>query len=298
MSLGARALRLAALAEGQLGRVVAPVLMSPLGRRSRRTAQPVTGDGAVIVSLTSYGTRLQRVHYAIEAIAAGTVRPARLILWIDEGTVIENLPPALLRLRDRGLEIRPTPDIGPYKKIIPALAESLRPDGGRMPVVTADDDVLYPRNWLQRLLARAATEPGLVHCYRAREVVVDGDALAPYANWPVCVSDAPGFDRIATGVSGVYYPPALLDALAAAGDGFTAKAPRADDLWAHHTAVVAGLRVRQLSRMPRHFPEIPGTRQNSLYSSNLRRGANDPQIAAIYSAEAIARVRADAEARR
>ena len=266
-----------------------------LAARNRRSTTPVTGEAPLIVSLTSYGPRLGVVHLAIESIAAGTVRPQRLILWVDEGTDIEALPAAVLRLRGRGLEIRPTLDLGPYKKIIPTLPETVQAGGGRLPVVTADDDVLYPRSWLSRLIGAAAADPELVHCFRARDVVVHDGQLAPYAQWRLCVNTRPGFDRIATGVSGVYYPPALLDALAAGGDAFREKAPRADDLWAHHTAVAAGIRIRQVSSLARHFPEIPGTRQSSLYASNLKQGANDPQIAATYTPAAIERIQADRE---
>ncbi len=79
-----------------------------------------------MVSLTSYGTRIGRVAYAIESIAAGTARPRRLVLWLDDPTRFAARPAALRRLERRGLEVRLTENLGPHTKYFPSLAAGPR----------------------------------------------------------------------------------------------------------------------------------------------------------------------------
>ena len=92
------------------------------------------GNSGPVVSLTTYGKRVQAVYLAIESIARGSALPSRLILWIDDPALYANLPPTLLRLKRRGLEIRYCKNFGPHKKYYPYV-ESQR--AFNAPLVTA-----------------------------------------------------------------------------------------------------------------------------------------------------------------
>lgn len=289
LTLADRRLRVAELLADGADNLRAPAFRRALARRNLRSAEAVTGDAPVIVSLTTFGHRLADVHLVIESIGAGRVRPARLILWVDDEATAAEPPEELRRLVARGLEVRATRDLGPYKKFYPALAE--RTAGQYL--ATADDDVLYPRHWLERLLAAALAEPELVHCYRARVIQFEGEGLAPYDSWPKCYSAEASRVHFPTGVSGVIYPPRLLGALQDAGDAFLATAPRSDDVWLHYTAVTNGYRIRQLSAAPRHFPWIPGSQTVALFSTNQHQGGNDPQLRATHTAKSLALIRED-----
>lgn len=248
--------------------------------RNTRSSESVLGDGPVVVSLTSYGARVRRVAYAIESIAAGSVRPRRLILWLDEPLSAADLPPALLRLRDRGLEILETVDYGPHKKYFPYATSQ---EHHELPLATADDDVLYPRDWLFGLLSAQQDLPDAVHCYRANVVPVVDGAITPYASWPRCTSARPSSRHFATGVSGVIYPQAMLGDLARRGTEFIEKAPTADDIWLHWVALQLGLPVRQVNARPVHFPFIPGSQVTSLAAANVQGGGNDRWISGLYA---------------
>jgi hypothetical protein len=253
--------------------------------RNRLSSAPVRGQVPVVVSLTSYGTRVDTVAYAVESIAAGRARPQRLILWLDDPDQFDDRPAALRRLEARGLEVRLTEDLGPHKKYFPALPLALE-DG--VALATADDDTLYPRHWLARLAEAAQRHPDTIHCYRASVVQLDGDRLAPYDRWPRCQDTVASLARFATGVSGVWYPPAMLAALHRRGTDFLRYVPRADDIWLHWVAVRSGIPVRQLSPVPRHFPYIPGTQTQTLVQENVAGGGNDRLLAGLYEASDIA----------
>jgi len=252
-----------------------------LNRVSRRS---VTGSGPVIVSLTTFGERAAISGYAIESIARGAVRPSRLILWLDDRSILNDPPAPLRRLVARGLELRATPDYGPHKKYYPAVKESI---AGDLPLVTADDDTLYPRQWLAKLLKAYADHPDEVACHRAWVVRVEDGGITPYDTWPNCRSSQASPANFATGVSGVLYPPRMQAALAELGTGFVEVAPRTDDIWLHRAALRSGIPIRQVSSRPVHFPTIPGTHESSLMRENVGGSGNDAAIRRAYDARDI-----------
>lgn len=240
------------------------------------------GNPGPVVSLTTYGKRARVVYLAIESIARGRVLPSRLILWVDDAALYENPPGALLRLRRRGLEIKLCRNYGPHKKYYPYVESQ---SVFNAPLVTADDDVIYPRSWLAGLMAAHRQFPDCVNCYRARVITLRDGKIAPYRQWPLCRSDRAGLTTVSTGVSGVIYPVALLGDLKSAGTAFESCCPKADDLWLHVQAIRAGCYIRQIQPKPIHFPLIPGTQETSLYAENCAfDDGNDRQLAVTYEA--------------
>jgi len=247
--------------------------------RNRFSTAPVLGDAPAMVSLTSYGSRIDTVAYTIESIAAGTVRPQRLVLWLDDPQRFAERPAALRRLERRGLEVRLTENRGPHTKYFPSLGLALA-DG--LPLVTADDDILYPPGWLAGLVAAGREHPEVVNCYRASVIALRDGAVAPYVTWPRCKDVKTSAAHFATGVSGVRYPTTMLEALSEHGDEFAHRSPKADDIWLHWVALRAGIGVRQVSPRAVHFPYLPGTQEETLVSGNIGLGANDRYVAGLY----------------
>lgn len=260
------------------------------------SSESVTGAGVVVVSLTTYGRRTEFVHLAVESIVRGTVRPGRIILWLDEADAMANPPKALLRLARRGLEIKQCSNYGPHKKYYPYV-EALT--SGRLPepLVIVDDDFIYPQDWLQSLLDSYSEYPDSVSCTRAHEFQID-DTARPYSQWPSCRSDRPSFQTFATGVGGVLYPPSVQLAIKSYGTAFEACAPRADDVWLHYVAISNGNKIRQVHPIPLdlEFKILPFGQKTSLQVENVGLAANDKQIANTYDERALDILR-DAAAR-
>lgn len=257
----------------------------------------VTGSAPVVVSLTSHGQRLRTVHHAIESIAMGSVKPTRLILVVDSAADrarVDQLS-AIQRLRRRGLEILTSSPVGPHAKYYPYVASE---DSHPVPLVTADDDILYPPRWLESLLAAYQGQSDVIHCFRAHRFVISEGKPALYASWPPVSDCRPSYASFLTGVSGVIYPPSFLDELRERGEGFLQSAPKADDVWLNAVAVQAGYRVAQVGSMSEHFPVLIGTQATALWRHNTDAApdgptANDHQILASYTPEALDRVSRD-----
>ncbi|MCC3277233.1 MULTISPECIES: hypothetical protein [unclassified Arthrobacter] len=255
-----------------------------LAMRNARSGAPVTGTAPVVVSLTSYGRRLETVHLAIESIGRGSVRPRRLLLWVEDPRVAASPPAELARLQARGLELRLSEGYGPHTKYYPYVASTPK---HTLPLVTADDDIIYPRHWLHALLRSYAASPDVVSCHWANRMTVTGGAIGQYRSWVPSRTADKRRDSLALGVSGVLYPPHMLDRLASAGASFRDLSPTADDIWLHWVALRGGVPVRQVSPVPRHFPVIPGSQDTRLLSVNVSQGRNDEWIRGLYTEEDI-----------
>lgn len=258
------------------------LLSTSLANRFDRS--PVTDPKGPVVSLTTYGKRLKTVHLTIESIARGRVRPSRLILWLDAASLSNQLPAGIGRLQARGLEVRSCKDVGPYKKFYPYV-ESL--GSFDRPLVTADDDVLYPEDWLMLLVEGLERFPDVVNCHRAHVIALDEDGFTSYERWKMAESTEPSFRNFATGVGGVIYPPHFLSVLKQAGTGFLDCCRRSDDIWLHAQALRAGYKVRQVRREQFRVLEIPGSQSNGLFHQNVAYGGNDMQLVATYRASDI-----------
>jgi DNA-directed RNA polymerase subunit K/omega len=244
-----------------------------------------TGSAPVVVSLTTYGERIHTVSVAIESIARGKVRPQRLLLWLDSREQIEARPESLRRLERRGVEILLTANYGPHTKYYP-FVQSL--ERHHVPLVTSDDDVIYPSNWLARLMSANEQHREAISGHWISIMGISGDRVADYATWVRAHDTAVRPTNFALGVSGVIYPPAMLEELKRRGDGFVAACPGADDLWLKWVALRAGIPVRQVGPVPHHFPIIPRSQKQSLMQSNVGENRNDHWIRGLYSAEDLA----------
>src|ERR1700736_1159595 len=77
-----------------------------LALRNKTAQNPAVAPSGPVVSVTTYGKRIESAYLALESIADGSVLPSRMILWLDESEKLKNLPHSLRRLEDRGLEIK------------------------------------------------------------------------------------------------------------------------------------------------------------------------------------------------
>lgn len=255
-----------------------------LDERNVRCSESVLQKGGPVLSLTTFGTRLQQVYYTLESIGAGRLRPSRLVLWVSPNVAQDGLPIELVRLQKRGLEVCACDDVGPHTKYFHAVNHG----SPSCDLVTADDDVLYPSDWLELLVLASQRLPETVVAHRARVIRFQSTGvLAPYTQWSHCASSAASALNFALGVGGVLYPVNMQKALRAAGDGFARCCPRADDVWLKAIALRNETMVAQIASAVPEVINLPGARLSGLARKNVAEGGNDVQIDATFSASEI-----------
>lgn len=255
-------------------------------RNTLSRASIVEPGSAESVSMTSHGERLRNTWVAIESIGRGTVRPGRLILWLDQPR--KRLPWRLRRLQRRGLEvIYVEPGLRVHTKYWPYVTSAKL--GG--PLVLADDDIVYPPTWLQGLRTAHAESPGCIVAYRAHTIAMTSPSeFAPYTTWPSCEDASPSYAHFATTVSGQLLPLRIQEALRDEGPGFLMTSPTSDDLWIHRAGVLHGFPTRQVAAGQQHWWFIPGSQTTGLNAVNVIGGENDRQMAASHDARTRERI--------
>jgi glycosyltransferase involved in cell wall biosynthesis len=232
--------------------------------------------------MTTYGRRLRTVYIALESIARGKVLPSRIVLWIDDRKLFDNLPASIERLVQRGLEVKLCDNFGPHTKYYPYVASQ---ETFKDALVIADDDQIYPRWWLARLVEAYRESPHVINCHWAVVMGV-GMGIAKYQTWKRNGYNKPTFAQMALGTSGVIYPPKLLAVFKAQGNVFRDCCPKADDVWLHVQGLRAGYKTRQIRNSRLYSLQIIGSQRFALARENDS-GGNDRQIAATYTAEDI-----------
>ena len=198
-------------------------------------------DVPVIVSLTSYSERFQDLEISLYSLLNQKLKPDRIILWLDKNHYdISTLPYEITRYIKNGLEIRFVEDLRSYTKFFYALKEFTN-----SVIVTADDDIYYPQDWLSKLYYSYISNPEDIHCHRAHRVIYVNGEFAPYLSWPKHVKEESArYDNFLTGVGGVLYPPNCFNNEVFRKDIFLKYAPTADDIWLWVMALVNNRKIR------------------------------------------------------
>lgn len=101
----------------------------------------------IVVSLTSFPARINRVWIVIESMLRQTPGPERIVLWLSKDQFpneLNDLPENLVSQTDRGLEIRFVEgDIRSHKKYYYAFTEFKDKY-----ILTIDDDLLFPSTFV------------------------------------------------------------------------------------------------------------------------------------------------------
>lgn len=243
-----------------------------------RPVEPGTPHGLpvpLIVSLTSYPARFGTLAITLKAILRQSVQPDKVLLWLAEGDE-ECLPPEVVALKLEGLEVAVCPNWRSYKKIIPAL--SAYPEAC---IVTADDDVYYPRDWLAELV-RATSGRQEVVCNRAHRVSLNGDlGPGPYKEWEHNIARPEQSALVfLTGVMGVLYAPESFHEDVGRDDLFTQLSPGSDDVWLYWMHRMAGIEAKKIGGRVR-IVEWEGSQATSLRDENVTGSGNDRAVQAM-----------------
>jgi hypothetical protein len=200
---------------------------------------------------------------------------------LDAG--VPTLPRELQALqRERGgrLQIHECPNFGPYRKLLPYLHRNW---GLSKLVVTADDDTVYPSDWLRGLVDAYLTY-GCVIAARGHRIVVKDGKIAPYRSWMGNrIDENPSHFILPTGKDGILYNTAFFPVGVLNIKDAVKIAPTADDLWFRWHLAANGVQTHILNMDYRSGTFAETDYESSLYLNFNRGGANDVAIASLES---------------
>jgi len=214
------------------------------------------------------------VALTIKCLLSQTIAPDAVVLWIADADRMA-LPADVVALRQFGLTIEYTEDLGSFKKIVPALR--------RFPtafIATADDDLYYWPTWLEELVSSRSPGKQEILCHRVHKIrlAADGRPL-PYMEWQLEYKGTEISPLIfPTGGAGTLYPPGHLHPDVLDDATFRMLCPSADDAWLYWMGLRGGSLFRKIDYF--HFIRTwPGSQVSTLYHENgPQGGGNDRQI--------------------
>lgn len=254
---------------------------------SERFGTEPSSDRKLMVSLTTFSKRIDDVYICIESLLQQTLRPNKLVLWLSREEFSEADIPESLRLQmKRGLEVKFCErDIGPYKKIIPALIEF--PDHK---IITVDDDVIYPVDLVDKLYRSYQSEPTAIHAFHAHQIGLDESGkLLPYKQWqrPTLESQS-SLRTYPVGIGGVLYFPGCFSSDVTNEERFLTLAPMADDIWLKAMSLMVGVKCSKINderSWDSRYIMIEGSQKYALKRKNKSPvDGNDHKLAQVFSA--------------
>lgn len=235
----------------------------------------------IIVSLTTYSYRINEVYLTIESLLHQTIKPNRIILWLDRKFENTNIPIQLKNQEKRGLEIRFCMDIRSYTKLVPTI--ELCPDSI---IVTVDDDIIYTPDFIEHLINHYMDDPTKVYFYRGHKIAYDKNGnLTPYSKWVKTGASGSSLFNLPTGVGGVLYPPYCFHKEVLNKDIFLDICPYADDIWFKAMTLLNGIECQKIEtgkEADEKFVYINTAVSTSLSNINNLKGMNDVQAKKVF----------------
>ncbi|MBE9172312.1 hypothetical protein IQ216_04205 [Cyanobium sp. LEGE 06143] len=267
----------------------------------------------VLIGLTSIRGRERALKRTLDSLLRQSLppdaRPVSLHLFLSHDPYLLDLGfTALPRFlqnrqcqsRQRGIQLHChfVENTGSYRKLLPLIGllddrtTALDPY-----LITADDDTLYPRNWLRRLL-NAQDRLNCVVGFRGRRMVVEEGRIAPYHRWikhdPTLTEPHPL--TVPTGKDGICYRLSQLHRDVLNWRQALQLAGHADDLWFKHHSLLLGVPSALLNAsLSLEFPELTAAGRrirphrksqapHSLFLTINKRGGNDAVLERLMDA--------------
>jgi hypothetical protein len=196
----------------------------PVARESAVRAPPARAE-RLVVTLTTIPERIDKLAPVLRSLLDQTVAADRIIVWRPERSRRSGQPYPDPGPLPPGIEVLACDDQGPATKLLPALAAE--PDAA---IVVVDDDVIYPKDFLEQLLAGHRAHPGAAVGWRGWRIV-DGAHAKQFPHIFATGVAAPTPVDILLGTWGYLVPPGAFDGAVHSFDGFPPEVRFVDDVW-------------------------------------------------------------------
>ncbi len=184
----------------------------------------------VIISVTTTKARLGIFFYTFQSLKKQSYNNFQISINLskepylfDDG--IEAVPKWMI---GDDVQINFVNNSGSYRKLLPLIEQVGEDDI----IVTADDDVLYSENWLNKIIESALRYQNYIVCGRARRIQKNIlGRFQNYSHWPIVLEKTTDLTLLPIGCSGIAYRARLLDLEFVTNKAYLEYAPTADDIW-------------------------------------------------------------------
>jgi hypothetical protein len=237
-----------------------------------KTVLPLSTQPNLIVSLTSFPARIDKLWMVIECMFRQTVLPNKILLWLskEQFPSMEDVPARLKAYQTRGLDIQLVEnDYRSHKKYLYTLQQYPNDI-----LITIDDDLFYRSTMIEELMAGHEKQPEAIMAHYTHNIQYDKDTILPYNQWQNNVTEG---DHLFFGSGGgTLFPAHSLHKDVCAIETALQVCPNADDVWLNGMARLAMAKIIHTSRHSVLLPIL--NRHKPMLSSTNLKGGNDVQI--------------------
>ena len=257
-----------------------PVYFTLTAGMKKYSLSDIKKEKRVIVSLTSFPFRISKLWLVIETLLRQSYKPDMIILWLSKEQFPSQLmlPKKLLKLKERGLDIRLVDmDIRSHKKYYYAFSEY--PDDI---IITVDDDIFYPSSTIADLLEESSKYlyPVVVARYFSVITWDTSGNLLPYVQWKHTIDEPTDAIFFGSG-GGTLFPPGTLYKDVCNRELFQELTPLADDVWLNAMCRLQGTKIVATNHLSTSILPVMNLRDVALADDNLGCSLNDKQIQSV-----------------
>lgn len=231
----------------------------------------------IIISLTTFPARITKIECVLQSLLNQTLKPNKIILWLADTQFSDknNINKRFEKLVKRGLEIRYCEDLRAHKKYYYVMQEY-----PNAIIITADDDLFYPEDLVEKLYKKHKEYPNAVVAMRAHKMKFKDGKLLPYNQWSTGAKGVVGPDKylfFTTG-GGTLFPPACFE-----NDCFDSKTIKelcllADDVWLNCMRIRSNRKVVKVDKYYPEYCSLKCSQSTGLAKDNVINNMNDTQF--------------------
>lgn len=226
----------------------------------------------VIASMTSYPARIEYVYLALKSLMLQTYKPDRIVLWLaEEQFPDKKLPDNLTELQNHGLEIIWMHDIYGHKKYFYPVKNQKKNEV----VITFDDDIIYSKKTVQRLMKTHEKFPDCLVCERAQ--AYDSQNIYQPGRWKTLSDigvDEPSFSLNPSPGGGCLIPYGVFHEDACNETKIRELAYKNDDIWYMFMCAHNNKKTVKTRKYHRPFSVINGSQAEQMAFDNVQNNKN------------------------
>lgn len=238
---------------------------------------------APIVTLTTTSERISGILPVITSIINQKLKPRQLIINLSqEGYLLDQGIPQIpneisryLRLYS-WIKVLYGKNTGSYRKLLPVL-DILGTEQDNL-IVTADDDTIYPPDWLHNLYTEYKKE-GCIIAYRGKKMRFENEAILPYDDWS-SATDQASILNFATGKDGIIYNAKFFHSLIKDTKLPIGLCDTGDDIWFKWLTTMKGIKVKIINQED-ELPSLQTSKDSALFLC-INKDKNDEMIEKVH----------------
>lgn len=202
----------------------------------------------VIVSLHAKPSDYKNLPITLYSLLNQTMKPDKIILWINEDENLQTLPYEITQFIKNGLEIKFIKNKNEYTATYYAIKEFSNSIN-----VIAQNGLHYSKNWLKKLYSSYIQYSDEIQVHLANEVILKDENLLPSKFWKKSIEGKSSYSYVINLQGGVLFPPNCFGKDFLRKDIFLKYAPANPELWLWVMSLVYGKKTRIVKNNNKHL---------------------------------------------